>query len=58
MPRLVVAETVPVLVPPDRVNTTVESPVVFRFPFASLAVRVRVTVDPAATVPEETEITD
>jgi hypothetical protein len=48
----------PVLVPPERVKRTVESPVVFRFPFASFAVSVRVTIDPDATVPEEIEIRD
>lgn len=52
----VVPPTVPVLVPPVRENTTVDPPVVRLFPAASLACKVRVTLDPEATVALETEI--
>lgn len=48
----------PVLVPPERVKATVSPPDVSWFPFASFAVKVRVTAELEATVPEETETTD
>ena len=54
----VVAEMVPLLSPPDRVNTTAEPPVSRRFPFASFVVRVRVVAEPEVTVAEETVTTD
>ena len=46
----VVAPIVPVLVPPDRVNTTASPPVVRLFPVPSLACSVSVAVAPDATV--------
>ena len=49
---------VPLEVPPDRVNATVRPPLVSWLPAASFAVRVTVTPDPEATVPEETETID
>ena len=57
-PLSVVAEMVPLLVPPERVNTTVEPPVIRKFPFASFVVRVRVAVEPEVTVAEETVTND
>lgn len=47
---------VPVDVPPLRLNTTVAPPVVRLFPDASLACKVRVTVEPEFTVAEDTLI--
>lgn len=54
----VVPLTVPVLVPPERENRTVEPPVLKLFPAASFAVKVRLTLEPEATVDAETEIKD
>ena len=54
----VVAEIVPVLVPPALVNTTVLPPEVSEFPAASLAVRVSVTLLPEATLEEEADTRD
>src|SRR5207302_1838216 len=49
-PLSVVPPIVPVLVPPDRVNTTVSPPAVRLFPAASLACSVSVAVAPDTTV--------
>ena len=49
---------VPVLVPPDWVNTTVEPLVVRLLPAASLACSVNVTALPDATVGAETVTSD
>jgi hypothetical protein len=54
----VVALIVPVLVPPEAVNTTVSPPVVRLFPAASFACSVSVTALPAATAPADTLTTD
>ena len=54
MPTFVVAEIVPVEVPPLRLKTMVDPPVVKLLPAASRAVRVRVAVEPEVTVPLET----
>lgn len=54
----VVAPIFPVLVPPLRLKTTADPPVVRKFPAASLAVKVRVTVFPDCTVPADTLLTD
>ena len=54
----VVAERVPVLVPPDLEKTTVWPPVVSPFPIESFVVSVRVRFDPEATVEEETNKMD
>jgi hypothetical protein len=54
----VVPEIVPELVPPLRVKTTVSPPAVNWFPYASLAVNVRVINEPEATEPLETLTTD
>ena len=53
-PLSVVAPIVPVLVPPVRVNTTASPPAVRLFPEPSFAWRVRVAVDPDATVALDT----
>src|SRR5439155_802159 len=50
LPLSVVPPIVPVLVPPDRVNTTDRRPVGRLFPAASLACRVSVAVAPDTTV--------
>jgi hypothetical protein len=50
----VVAPIVPVLVPPEAVNTTVRPPVVRMFPNASFACSDSVAVPPPATVPLDT----
>src|SRR5947209_2048019 len=44
---------VPLLTPPERVNTTVSPPVVRLLPAASLAWSVSVTALPEATVPDD-----
>jgi hypothetical protein len=54
----VVAPTVPVLVPPEAVNTTVDPPVLRLLPAASFACSVSVTALPDATVPLDTLTTD
>lgn len=54
----VVAPTVPVLVPPVREKATVDPPALKLFPAASLAVSVRLILDPEATVLLDTEITE
>jgi hypothetical protein len=54
----VVAPTVPVLVPPEAENTTVDPPVLRLLPAASLACSVSVTALPDATVPLDTLTTD
>ena len=51
-----VPENVPVLVPPELLNTTVEPPVVRAFPAASRAVSVAVIEEPDATVAAESVI--
>src|SRR5207245_3341274 len=50
LPLPVALPIVPVLVPPDRVNTTVSPPAVRLFPAASLACSVSVAVAPDTTV--------
>jgi hypothetical protein len=54
----VVAPTVPVLVPPEAVNTTVAPPVLRLLPAASFACSVSVTALPDATVGADTLTTD
>jgi hypothetical protein len=49
-----VPEIVPVDVPPVREKTTVDPPVVIKFPAASRAVKVRVISEPEITVGLET----
>lgn len=58
LPLSVTVPIVPVLVPPDLVNAIVELPVEMLLPFASLAWSVIVTLDPEATVAEETDTVD
>ena len=53
----VTADSVPVEVPPDRVNTTVAPPKLTLVPPESFPVRVIVTGEPEETVPLETETT-
>jgi hypothetical protein len=45
----VVELIVPVLSPPEREKATVAPPVVRRFPFSSLAVKVRIVLEPETT---------
>jgi hypothetical protein len=54
----VVAPIVPVLVPPEAVNTTVEPPVAKLLPAASFPCSVSVTALPDATVPADRLTTD
>ncbi len=51
-------EIVPLLVPLLWANTTVDPPVVSKFPFESFVVKVKVTVLPAVTVELETVMSD
>src|SRR5437016_1419500 len=53
-PLSVVAPIAPVLVPPDRMNTTASPPAVRLFPAASLVFKVSVAAVPAATVEADT----
>jgi hypothetical protein len=57
-PLSVVALIVPVLVPPEAANTTVEPPVAKLLPAASFACSVSVTALPETTVPADTLTTD
>lgn len=58
MPLSEVAEIDPVLVPPLRVNTTVDPPAVKWFPLASMACKVSVEAEPELIVAEETLTND
>ena len=49
---------VPVLVPPEKLNTTVSPPVVMLFPAVSFACKVRIDVAPDGIVSADTVITD